>query len=120
MHLRIKEAVREAFRDIVSVLKYPVLIGLFFLEGFTVFLAMALAFITPQYGVLVRWLFAAGSWGLMNSPIIYKVWRKVREEDSKAKAMQIPKEGWEGTEDTAKAVKEYQDLLSRQRKRHKK
>ena len=107
--------IKEVLRDIASVLKYPVLLGLFALEAFTVLLAFGVALVTLQHGIFTSWLSAAASWALMNSPIIYKVWRKIREEDSKAKIMQ---EGWEGNEDTTKAVREYQDLLKKQR--HKK
>ena len=107
--------IREFFRDLASVLKYPVLIGLFFLEGLTVLLACGAALVAVQHGVVIGWLSAATTWALINSPIIYKVWRKIKEEDSKAKIMQ---EGWEGTEDTTKAVQEYEDLLKKQR--HKK
>jgi hypothetical protein len=96
----------------IDVLKWPILLGLVTLEGLTVLIAIGIVLQLATYGFLA-WIAGAAGWLVPNSPIMYKTWRKIKEEDGKAKIMQ---EGWEGTEDMKKAVQEYRELLAEQAK----
>lgn len=96
----------RSVQDIYDVLKWPVILGLLYLNSMTLLIVMVLAYYTiPLPLSLGVWPY----WLLMESPIIYYVWRRIQHEDSMARVMS---ENWEGTKSTDELVDEYQKLLT--------
>jgi len=104
---------RESIYDVVVTLKYPVLLALISLEGITVLVAAVIAMTTTaSYGLMEGYATGIGIWCAMNSPIIYKTWRKIKEEDDELHR-KVMSEGWEGKKTTSELVDEYEELLEK-------
>ncbi|HVP16130.1 MAG TPA: hypothetical protein VMT42_02050 [candidate division Zixibacteria bacterium] len=99
-----------AIRDLEAILHYPVILAMLGFDAVVV-LPGAVILGTVVLGGLTGVIVAVV---LSQLPVEILVILKIREEDSKAKIMQ---EGWEGTENTAKAVQEYQELLAKQKQK---
>lgn len=104
---RVYEVLREFCSDVVNVLRFPVIMGLFAADCVCGFLA------TLYVGVLFGVVVGVAFFLLINSWFIYFVGKKIREENNEAKIM---KEGWEGRDDTGKVVEEYLKLLEKEKK----
>jgi MFS-type transporter involved in bile tolerance (Atg22 family) len=114
--------VREGIQDLADVFKWPILLGLFFAEALATLVSVGVILqftYVSRYSLIIGYIGGALVWCLFNSPLLYYVWRRIKEEDSEAKIMS---EGWEGSENIPKAVQNYQELLAKQRdkkRRHK-
>lgn len=114
--LHTKASLGRTWYELSLILKWPFLIGLLSFEGFTVLIALWGIFWanTQAFSFGIPYLVGFGVWASLNSPILYLAWRKIKEEDSKAKIMT---EAWESRKDTKTLVKEYQDLCEKKKKR---
>jgi hypothetical protein len=104
---------REFGNDVVVTLKYPFLLALLSLEGFTMLIAVVIIMTaSASYGLIGGYMAGIGVWCALNSPIIYKTWRKIKEEDD-ALHRKVMSEGWEGKKSTSDLVDEYEELLEK-------
>jgi hypothetical protein len=72
----------------------------------TFLIALVMAYYT---NVLPLYLGIWPYWILMESPIIYYVWRRIQHEDSMDRVMS---EQWESIKTTAELIDDYQKLLT--------
>jgi hypothetical protein len=95
----------EAFNDIKTILHYPVLLVLF---GFDAVVVLPSAVILGSR--IGGPLGAVAAVVVSQLPVEIFVYRKIKEEDSKAKLMT---EAWETTKNTQQLVEEYEELLKK-------
>jgi len=104
---------REFRNDLVIALKYPFLFALVSLEGLTVLGAVVIAMTTTaSHGLIEGYMTGIGIWCGLNSPMIYKIWRKIKEEDDELHR-KVMSEAWEGKKSTSELVDEYEELLEK-------
>jgi len=103
----------EFGNDVVIALKYPFLLALLSLEGLTVLIAVFIVMAaSASYGLIGGYMAGIGVWCALNSPIIYRTWRRIKEEDD-ALYRKVISEGWEGKKSTSELVDEYEELLEK-------
>lgn len=111
---RYGHAVSVRLKDLGSILKWPVLLGLFGAEVLAFWVAiLGIGWaIGAGLNIALVYLFGIAVWSALNSPVIYLTVKKIREERSDAK---IKAEGWEGHKTTEELVKEYQEILDEEK-----
>ena len=95
-----------AFRDVEAILHYPVILAMFGFDAVVV-LPSAIIVGTTVIGGLTGVIAAVV---VSQLPVEILVYRKIKDEDSKAKLMS---EAWESRKTTSQLVEEYEELLKK-------
>jgi hypothetical protein len=99
--------IRELWRDIQAILRYPLLIVAFAVDAVIV-LPTSIIVGGLVYGLFGCIIFAT----ISQIPIEILVYRKIKEE---ARAVKLMSEGWESKKTTEELMKEYKKLLEKKK-----